>query len=279
MGALRRAGVWLGLVEDEDDRDRFYDDEDEDFAVPPPRTRPTSRTTSRVDEADRLESPRGGYGDRTVRESRAPQRTHDDQDEPTQRDLRIVRDRARLTDTDASGGLRRTVSSAPPTYGPSGDAFWADPRSQAPPPPEPPRPQRPPVRPVAPSGAGSTALSVPSTDGLTNAPPVHLRERAGVIDDRLTRRYEITTLHPTSYSDARAIGEQFRDGHPVIMNLTEQPEADAKRLVDFAAGLAFGLRGSIERVTNRVFLITPPNIRVSDEDKARIAEPGFFDRP
>jgi cell division inhibitor SepF len=62
------------------------------------------------------------------------------------------------------------------------------------------------------------------------------------------------------------------------MNLTEMDEPDAKRLVDFAAGLAFGLRGGMERVTNRVFLLSPPNIQVSAEDKARIAEGGFFDR-
>ena len=84
-------------------------------------------------------------------------------------------------------------------------------------------------------------------------------------------------MHPTSYSEARAIGEHFRDGHPVIMNLTEMDEPDAKRLVDFGAGLAFGLRGSMERVTNRVFLLSPPNIQVSAEDKARIAEGGFVE--
>jgi cell division inhibitor SepF len=132
-------------------------------------------------------------------------------------------------------------------------------------------------RPTAGATAGSTALSVPAEDELALAPQVQLRERAAVADERSVRRYAITTLHPTSYSEARAIGEQFRDGHPVIMNLTEMDEPDAKRLVDFAAGLAFGLRGSMERVTNRVFLLTPPNIRVSDEEKQRIAETGFFD--
>jgi cell division inhibitor SepF len=131
-------------------------------------------------------------------------------------------------------------------------------------------------RPTGSSTAGSTALSMPAEEQLSLAPQVQLRERA-VADEHGVRRYQITTLHPTSYSEARAIGEQFRDGHPVIMNLTEMDEPDAKRLVDFAAGLAFGLRGSMERVTNRVFLLTPPNIRVSDEEKQRIAETGFFD--
>jgi cell division inhibitor SepF len=87
---------------------------------------------------------------------------------------------------------------------------------------------------------------------------------------------KITTLHPRSYSEARTIGEQYRDGTPVIMNLTEMDEADAKRLVDFAAGLAFGLRGSIEKVTNRVFLLSPPNVDVAAEDKRRLAEGAFF---
>jgi cell division inhibitor SepF len=86
----------------------------------------------------------------------------------------------------------------------------------------------------------------------------------------------IVTLHPTSYNEARAIGEHYRDGTPVIMNLTEMDDADAKRLVDFAAGLAFALRGSIDKVTNKVFLISPPNVDPSAEDKRRIAEGGLF---
>jgi cell division inhibitor SepF len=88
----------------------------------------------------------------------------------------------------------------------------------------------------------------------------------------------ITTLHPRTYNEARTIGEHFRDGTPVIMNLTEMGDSDAKRLVDFAAGLIFGLRGSIDRVTNRVFLLSPMNVEVTDEDKARIAERGFFNQ-
>ncbi len=90
--------------------------------------------------------------------------------------------------------------------------------------------------------------------------------------------YQITALHPRTYNEARTIGEHFRDGVPVIMNLTEMAEADAKRLVDFAAGLAFGLRGTMERVTNRVFLLSPANVQVTAEDKARIAEGGFFNQ-
>jgi cell division inhibitor SepF len=86
----------------------------------------------------------------------------------------------------------------------------------------------------------------------------------------------ITTLHPRTYNEARTIGENFREGTPVIMNLGEMDDSDAKRLVDFSAGLVFAVRGTIERVTNKVFLLSPPNVSVAAEDKARIAEQGGF---
>jgi FtsZ-interacting cell division protein YlmF len=86
----------------------------------------------------------------------------------------------------------------------------------------------------------------------------------------------IVTLHPHSYNEARPIGERYREGNPVIMNLTGMADRDAKRLVDFAAGLAFALRGSIDKVTNKVFLLSPPNVDVSAEDRRRIAEGRFF---
>jgi cell division inhibitor SepF len=179
VGAWRKAGVWLGLVEDDDDRRYLEDDldpyeDDFDDPPPPPRVRP-----------ERLSS--------------------------------------------------RPVTRAP------------------------------------------LAPSAPMThDNLALAPQIALRERAVMPEEDVS--YRITTLHPTTYNEARTIGEHFREGIPVIMNLTEMDESDAKRLVDFAAGLAFGLRGSIERVTNRVFLLSPANVTVTAEDKARIAEGGFFNQ-
>ena len=87
----------------------------------------------------------------------------------------------------------------------------------------------------------------------------------------------IVTVHPTTYNEARTIGEAFRDGTPVIMNLTDMEDVDAKRLVDFSAGLIFGLRGTIERVTSKVFLLSPADVNVTAEDKERIAG-GFFNQ-
>lgn len=88
----------------------------------------------------------------------------------------------------------------------------------------------------------------------------------------------ITTLHPKSFVEARAIGEAYRDGIPVIINLTEMDNADAKRLVDFSAGLAFATRGSMDKITTKVFLLSPPDVEVTAEDCRRIAEGGLFRR-
>ncbi|MCW2673754.1 MAG: cell division protein SepF [Frankiales bacterium] len=117
-----------------------------------------------------------------------------------------------------------------------------------------------------------------STAGAVALDPVPRPHAVPSHDGAHDAGYRITTLHPHSYNDARAIGEHFRSGTPVIMNLSEMDDADAKRLVDFAAGLIFGLHGRIERVTNKVFLLSPEHVEVTAEDKARIAEAGFFNQ-
>jgi cell division inhibitor SepF len=113
---------------------------------------------------------------------------------------------------------------------------------------------------------------------VVSGPPPVPAARARINDDAagplpLSR---ITAVHPRSYNEARTIGERYREGIPVILNLTELDDAAAKRLVDFAAGLAFALRGSIDKITNRVFLLSPSGVDVSAEDRRRLAERGFF---
>ncbi len=88
----------------------------------------------------------------------------------------------------------------------------------------------------------------------------------------------IVSVRPRSYNEARAIAENFRDGIPVIMNLSDMETGEDKRLVDFAAGLIFGLRGNIERVSSQVFLLCPHNLVVGPEDKERLATGGFFNQ-
>ncbi|MER5894129.1 cell division protein SepF [Streptomyces sp. NPDC001876] len=92
------------------------------------------------------------------------------------------------------------------------------------------------------------------------------------------RGRRIATVTPDSFRDARGIGELFRDGVPVIVNLTAMDPADAKRVVDFAAGLTFGLRGSIERVATRVFLLTPADTQVVTGEAAGRPADGFFNQ-
>lgn len=90
--------------------------------------------------------------------------------------------------------------------------------------------------------------------------------------------YRITTIHPRSFNDARRIGEDFRTGTPVIMNLSEMDDSDARRIVDFSAGLALGLHGSLERVTKGVFLLSPSNVDIGAAARAQLREDPFFNQ-
>lgn len=246
MGALRKAGVWLGLVEDEDDLE--YDDA-------------PGESYSRY---------RGGRSTQEPR--RTPTRTRDQYEEDfddEEDDIELTRvTRKRLDRADRSTRLGADPEREPSRLG-GVEARLEQARAE----------RSATVRPITRPAAApaqhhpvSTRESAPLTrDNLALAPT---ERQAPAVDD--DRRTQITTLHPTRYNEARQIGERFRDGNPVIMNLTEMDEADAKRLVDFAAGLVFGLRGNFERVTNRVFLLSPANVQVTAEDKAKIAEGGFF---
>jgi cell division inhibitor SepF len=102
------------------------------------------------------------------------------------------------------------------------------------------------------------------------APPAPARRTADLSTIAMTS--------PRTYNEARQIGESFRDGVPVIMNLAAMDDSDAKRLVDFAAGLTFGLHGTLEKVAHKVFLLSPGNVQIADEDRARIAHGEFYNQ-
>jgi cell division inhibitor SepF len=225
MSALRKAGVWLGLIEDDEDgyTERGYDHR--------------------------------GYDDYEDEEEVAPVRRGGESS------------RARVEHTDADTGRPHSrLAEAVRAENARAESLRESLRSET---------TRTPVRPV-PRPSTSSETTYPTRDNLALAPQVQVRERPPAPEPEERGRYQITTLHPTTYHEARTVGEHFRDGVPVIMNLTEMAESDARRLVDFAAGLAFGLRGSMERVTNRVFLLSPANVQVTPEDKMKIAEGGFF---
>lgn len=128
---------------------------------------------------------------------------------------------------------------------------------------------------AAPAPAVVRPAPVANIDDRRRVERVERPERRASTASDLAR---IETVTPRTYNDARTVGEHYRSGVPVIMNLSEIDDDDAKRLVDFAAGLVFAVHGSINRITAKVFLLSPENISVTDEDKQRIAAGGFFNQ-
>ncbi|GAB2600094.1 UNVERIFIED_CONTAM: cell division protein SepF [Kocuria sp. CPCC 205316] len=108
----------------------------------------------------------------------------------------------------------------------------------------------------------STAVAVPRRSAEYRAPVTSIKRAPSSSREDSSTLRTITTVHPRSYNDAKSIGEAFREGTPVIMNVSDMGDAEAKRLVDFSAGLVFALHGSIERVTGKVFLLTPSYVEV-----------------
>jgi cell division inhibitor SepF len=238
-GAMRRMGIYLGLVEDDDPRGygrydaRQSEVDDRRYGG----RYPDDRYDANYDD----EYAPGGYGDEDLGDELPPAR------EPEA--LPARRERA-----------ARPIGLAPAGAGPS--------------------------RVGAVGGQAMAGSAMGSGPVGATAAKLAVREPVAVVAEPTPtpapapapQPYRITTLHPRTYNEARTIGERFRDGMPVIMNLSEMDDSDAKRLVDFAAGLSFGLRGSIERVTAKVFLLSPQNVDVTAEDKARIREGGFFNQ-
>ncbi len=122
-------------------------------------------------------------------------------------------------------------------------------------------------------------------------PPRAARVRgAEVVPDRpeavvrtmpTTRAPALASIHraePKRFNDVRDIGERFKQGVAVIMNLQGTEDYVARRVVDFASGLVFGLEGSIETVASRVYLMTPANLEVSAEDRERLVDGSFFNQ-
>ncbi|MCJ1707978.1 cell division protein SepF [Microbacterium sp. VKM Ac-2923] len=123
-------------------------------------------------------------------------------------------------------------------------------------------------QPIARKQPAQTAAPVEKAAPVTplHRPAVVRQPAAGPVS-------EILTVHPKQYRDAQTIAENFREGIPVIINLSQMSDADARRLIDFASGLSLGLYGRIERVTSKVFLLSPENIAVSGDGAIAQADP------
>jgi cell division inhibitor SepF len=129
------------------------------------------------------------------------------------------------------------------------------------------------------SDRGGPADGSDHTAAVTQLPT--RRPVAAVVrDPEVGSLNRITTIHPRTYNEAKNIGEWFRDNVPVIMNLSDMDDADAKRLVDFAAGLVFGLHGTIERVTSKVFLLSPSHVEIAadEPETPTVSTRGFFNQ-
>lgn len=242
-GAMRKMGIYLGLVEDDDVRGYGrYDARQSDY-------------DDRAERADRR-SDRYGY-----------EGSYDDgyadtgypSVEYASEEVAVEHLSAPEPALPRRSGPRRLDLAAPATVGPrlSGSA-----RSSA-------SVLGGGTATSGPVGATAAALATPEPAPVPAAAPAPAPAAAP------PKPYRIANLVPQTYNEARTIGERFRDGDAVLMNLAEMDDADAKRLVDFAAGLSFGLHGSIERVTAKVFLLSPAGTDVTAEDKARIREGGF----
>jgi len=124
--------------------------------------------------------------------------------------------------------------------------------------------------------AGTHTSAHNSSSG--HAPVTPLRKTSTPTNVAASDMNEILTVHPRQYRDAQVIAESFREGIPVIINLSQMSDADARRLIDFASGLSQGLHGKIERVTAKVFLLSPSHVVVSGENAETEAdtEASFF---
>ncbi|SCX50247.1 cell division inhibitor SepF [Klenkia marina] len=242
-GAMRKMGIYLGLVEDDDVRAYGrYDARQSDY----------DDRADRADQRPGRERDRYGYDsayDDGYADSAYPSVEY------TSAEVPVEELAAPEPAPPRRSGPRRLDLAAPATVGPrsggstrAGSSVLAGGTATS-----------------GPVGATAAALATPEPAPAPAPAPVAATPKP----------YRISNLVPKTYNEARTIGERFRDGDAVLMNLAEMDDADAKRLVDFAAGLSFGLHGSIERVTAKVFLLSPAGTDVTAEDKARIREGGF----
>jgi len=108
---------------------------------------------------------------------------------------------------------------------------------------------------------GGQLRSVPS--GPASVTPVSAQMKMHIVE-------------PKSFTEAQAIADKFKQGTPVIMNMAMTQADLAKRLLDFASGLTYGLDGGLQKVSDKVFMLTPHNVDVSDADRRRLRDTGLY---
>jgi cell division inhibitor SepF len=118
--------------------------------------------------------------------------------------------------------------------------------------------------------------SDPESSDAAAVPPPSRRTRLRGVDNSSSARVSVHLVLPRSFNDAQQIADKFKDQVPVILNLQSADTELSKRLIDFASGLTYALDGSMQRVADKVFLLTPRNVEVSAEERARALDSGGF---
>jgi cell division inhibitor SepF len=111
-----------------------------------------------------------------------------------------------------------------------------------------------------------------------DSPPSSTRVLRPVGNGRAADQVRVHLVIPKNFNDAQQIADKFKDTVPVILNLQGADTDLSKRLIDFASGLTYALDGGMQRIADKVFLLTPRNVEVSAEERARLLEKGFFNQ-
>ncbi len=168
------------------------------------------------------------------------------------------------------------------------DDYEAYDEVQATPPPAPapapaPAPQQRPVRAYAPpepvyEPAQTNALRTLPREPLAQAEPAPIPQPRTPVVRPITpvQTAKVFVVAPSSFNDAKEIGDRLKATQPVIVNLQSADAELVRRLIDFCSGLSYGLAGAMEKVADRVFLLTPSNVEVSAEERRRLQERGLY---
>lgn len=113
--------------------------------------------------------------------------------------------------------------------------------------------------------------------GASHLRPVGGSSR-GAVAERADRDVRVHLVLPKSFNDAQQIADRFKDGIPVVINLQTSDTDLSKRLIDFASGLTYAMDGGMQRIADKVFMLTPANVSISAEERAQLIEKGFFNQ-
>jgi cell division inhibitor SepF len=133
-----------------------------------------------------------------------------------------------------------------------------------------------PVRPSQPAEGGAGAVTVVRTSRRGDEAPAVATPRPSAVRPIPMPSTRVHVMDPRGFNDAQEVGDRLKSGQPVILNLQAVDRDLQRRLIDFASGLAYALNGTMSKAADQVFLLTPSNVEVSDEEKERLQARGLY---